>query len=159
MFCPKCGADNKDDAALCTSCGINLKEQSTSPVKTAIRDPWIALILSFFFVGWGQWYNGRTREGLIFFGGFLILILFMYIAKFANIYFLSSMIIGILLLGIVLIYIYGMADAFKSAEKINSGNIEFAEKSKLFWLPIVVFIIVLSFRLCRTIHQRKFKQI
>lgn len=146
MFCQKCGADNKDDAALCNSCGANLNEQSTSPVKTVIRNPWIAVILSFFFAGWGQWYNGRTREGVIFFGAFSILIIFMYIAKFANIYFLSEMTIGILLLGIVLIWIFGMSDAFKTSEKINLGKIEFTDKSKLFWLPIVVFIIVLSFR-------------
>jgi len=31
------------------------------------RNPWIASILSIFFAGWGQWYNGKTWDGLKFF--------------------------------------------------------------------------------------------
>jgi TM2 domain-containing membrane protein YozV len=50
-FCPECGAAVRPPA----------------PEKTEIRDPWVALILSFFCAGWGQWYNGSAVGGLKFF--------------------------------------------------------------------------------------------
>jgi TM2 domain-containing membrane protein YozV len=145
MLCQKCGADIKDDADFCNSCGAVVQKKSTSPVQTEIRNPWTALILSFFFVGWGQWYNGRTREGLLLLGGSWILFILMYVAKFANISFLSGMTDAFLLLGFGLIYVYGMHNAYKTAEKINNGEESFSGKSKLFWLPFALVILFILY--------------
>ena len=35
MFCPKCGSKNPDQAAFCSSCGINLKALNSSGTASA----------------------------------------------------------------------------------------------------------------------------
>jgi len=50
--------------AVCPNCGVRLQPL---PAHQVIRQPYLAAILSFFFVGWGQWYNGMTWDGLKFF--------------------------------------------------------------------------------------------
>jgi TM2 domain-containing membrane protein YozV len=62
-------------------------------------------VLSFFYMGLGQIYNGQIAKGIL----------------FMIIYSLSLVMI-LVLIGIVttpILFIYGMYDAYKSAEKIN----------------------------------------
>jgi FlaG/FlaF family flagellin (archaellin) len=51
------------------------------------------------------------------------------------------------------IWIYGMYDAYTTAKKINSREIGFTRKSRLFWLPpvILVLMIVLTILLAAVI--------
>jgi len=92
------------------------------------RNPWIALILSFLFCGRGQWYNGRTWDGLKFFGAFaavyFLALVFTGMSASPN---LSIAIIFAILsfLIVVGIWIYEMYDAYTTAEKINMGDLEF----------------------------------
>jgi len=146
MFCQKCGFKNNDDAAFCNSCGAKLKEKSISTVKMEIRNPWVAVILSFFFAGWGQWYNGKKWDGLKFFGTVLVLYIFAW--AFAVMAASSTSLSGLNFLVLILVviifgvWIYGMYDAYKTAEKINRNEMEFAGKSALFWLPVSLIIII-----------------
>ncbi len=69
------------------------------------KNPGLAAILSFFYMGLGQIYNGQIAKGVF----FIIL------------YSISALLI-IILVGIVttpILWIYGIYDAYKSAEKIN----------------------------------------
>ena len=78
-FCPTCGAELKyPDAEICPSCGVRIKEPPLrGPIE--IRNPWLAVIFSFFCPGWGQWYNGRTIDGLKFFGAVVAIYILMAI--------------------------------------------------------------------------------
>ena len=69
------------------------------------KNPGLAAILSFFYMGLGQIYNGQIGKGIL----------------FIVVYTISWLLIFILI-GLIttpILFIYGMYDAYKSAEKIN----------------------------------------
>ena len=70
-----------------------------------LKNPGLAAVLSFFFMGLGQIYNGQIAKGIL----FIVL------------YTVSALLMLILIgfLTTPLMWIYGMWDAYKSAEKIN----------------------------------------
>ena len=70
------------------------------------RNPSIAVLLSFFFAGLGQLYNGQIGKGILF--------LVVYSVSVA----LCWVIVGYVTTPIL--WIWGMVDANKSAHKINS---------------------------------------
>ena len=75
----------------------------SSPVY--YKNPGLAAILSFFYMGLGQIYNGQIGKGV----------------AFIVMYTISAFLI-IILIGFITtptLWIYGMYDAYKSAEKIN----------------------------------------
>ncbi len=69
------------------------------------KNPSVATILSFFFMGLGQIYNGQIGRGLIFIVLYIISIVLMFV------------IIGFITTPIL--WIWGMIDANSSAKKIN----------------------------------------
>lgn len=69
------------------------------------KNPGLAAILSFFFMGLGQIYNGQIAKGIIFMVIYFISFLLMFV------------IIGFITTPIL--FIWGIWDAYKSAEKIN----------------------------------------
>lgn len=69
------------------------------------KNPGLAEVLSFFWMGLGQIYNGEIAKGVFFIVIFAI-----------------SAVMMIILIGFLttpLLWIWGMYDAYKSAEKIN----------------------------------------
>ena len=148
-FCPTCGKELQyENAEICPNCGVRI--QAPPPAQTSnvteIRNPWIAVILSFFCPGWGQWYNGKTWDGLKFFGTILILYIFawifMLIAATSHTSLSSLYLVAVILfILIVVVWIYGMYDAYKTSEKINRKEMEFTGKSALFWLPVALIVI------------------
>ena len=78
----------------------------TSPAPPVFyKNPGLAAVLSFFYMGLGQIYNGQIAKGILFIVVYSISILLMLI------------LIGFITTPIL--FIYGMYDAYKSAEKIN----------------------------------------
>ncbi|MBD3179221.1 MAG: hypothetical protein GF417_06300 [Candidatus Latescibacteria bacterium] len=69
------------------------------------KNPSIATLLSFLFMGAGQIYNGETRKGVIF------------IALYAVSIFLMTFLIGFITTPVL--WIWGMVDANRSANRIN----------------------------------------
>ena len=69
------------------------------------KNPGLAAVLSFFYMGLGQIYNGQILKGIAFFITYSIswLLIWFFIG------FLTTPIL----------WIYGIYDAYKSAEKIN----------------------------------------
>lgn len=81
MFCPQCGVPNDDAARFCHKCGSPLAQQATPPppdprmrgTVSAVsvgqrrfatgKNPTVAVILSIFIVGVGQFYNGDVKKG------------------------------------------------------------------------------------------------
>lgn len=67
VFCPKCGAQNADGTAFCSSCGAGLsaapQQASAGPTlggQSSARNPWIAAFLNLFF-GLGYIYLGTKK--------------------------------------------------------------------------------------------------
>ena len=77
------------------------------------KNPGLAAVLSFFFMGLGQIYNGQIGKGMIFIILYAISVALMFV-----------------LVGFVttpILWIWGIVDAHKSAKKINE---EMTAKSK-----------------------------
>jgi TM2 domain-containing membrane protein YozV len=77
--------------------------QQAQPV--VYKNPGIAAVLSLFVTGLGQIYNGQIGKGIVFMIAYAISWLLV--------------IVGIGILTTPLLWLYGMYDAYKSAEKIN----------------------------------------
>jgi TM2 domain-containing membrane protein YozV len=71
-----------------------------------MKNPGVAAVLSFFITGLGQIYNGQIAKGVLFIIIQGINVLLMYI------------VIGFITFPIF--WIWGMVDAYRTAEKINS---------------------------------------
>jgi len=113
-----------------------------SPTTPEIRKPWFAVLFSLFCPGWGQWYNGRTWDGVEFFGGYFGTAFIMYFVMALSFIFYRTFQPAFLLV-LLVIWAYGMYDAYKTARRINRCELEFKGKSRLFWLPLVLFVIVI----------------
>jgi TM2 domain-containing membrane protein YozV len=102
-FCSRCGAQVAENSRFCDKCG------SAQPV-VIVRDrkePWFALALSFLFSGLGQIYNGQIGKGIAF--------IIAHAVSLALIWVLIGWITT------PIIWIWGMVDAYKSAQRINTG--------------------------------------
>ncbi|MBP2145106.1 uncharacterized membrane protein YidH (DUF202 family) [Methanofollis sp. W23] len=110
-----------------------------------IRTPLVAALCSLLWVGWGQWYNGRTDDGLVYLGAYTVTALFATLLV-VPLFFVSVWASVILLLLAVLLVIailgHSVYDAYRTARRINLGEAEFAGKSRLFWVPVAVYLCV-----------------
>ena len=70
------------------------------------KNPGLAAVLSFFYMGLGQIYNGQLSKGIFF------------IIAYTISWILMIVVIGFLTTPVM--WIYGMYDAYKSSEKINA---------------------------------------
>lgn len=70
------------------------------------KNPGLAAVLSFFFMGLGQIYNGQIGKGILF------------IVIYAISWILMWVLIGLITTPIL--FIYGIWDAYSSAQKINA---------------------------------------
>jgi len=98
-FCPNCGAEIDRKAVICPKCGVRIKP------STNVKNPGLAAVLSFVIVGLGQIYNGEIGKGILLFVLYVISIV------------LSLVFIGYIFLPVI--WIYGIYDAYKTAQKIN----------------------------------------
>lgn len=104
-YCPSCGARIHREAEICPSCGVRIRQVHSG----ARKNPGLAAVFSFLFVGLGQIYNGQIGKGIVFFIAGIILTFTLFIM------------IGFILLP--LFWIYNIYDAYNTAKKINTGEI------------------------------------
>jgi hypothetical protein len=83
-------------------------ERSWCSINQAAKNPGLAAILSFFIVGLGQIYNGQIGKGIA----------LMVAAVISGL--LCAILVGFILFPVV--WIYGIWDAYKTAEKFNRGG-------------------------------------
>jgi hypothetical protein len=119
-----------------------------------IRNPWLGLLFGFLMPGWGQLYNGRTRRGLALFGIVFFIVVMVLTITFVvfPLYGMDLFFLTKVLLLVPLVWIFGMYDAFTSAQKINRGDLEFAGKSGLFWFPLLIFILIVGLVTMRSFY-------
>ena len=131
MFCSGCGRQMDAGQQFCAGCGAkNPAPQSSSPQSTSMvasagtglapaqqfpaqqviivseKSPGLAAVLSFFWAGLGQIYNGEISKGIL------------LIVAFAISCGLMAVVVGFFTTPIL--WIYGMVDAYKTAEKFNA---------------------------------------
>jgi TM2 domain-containing membrane protein YozV len=121
--CPNCGAEvHYGTWYTCPKCGAKLIDSPSpkdsppsQPQKSPVgkKSPWLAAVLSFIFPGLGQLYNKQIPKGI---GLVLISLLSsMFIVVLSP---LGISLVGYLLY--VILWLYGMYDAYHTSEKINT---------------------------------------
>jgi TM2 domain-containing membrane protein YozV len=149
-YCSGCGSQIAAAAEICPKCGVRVASP-LSPSHAQIKNPGIAAVLSFFFVGLGQIYNGQIGKGVA----------YMIIGFVCVVIGIATLGVGFILYAIF--WIYTIVDAYKSAEKINRrqakysyGAVESASSPKqshtlrnvaLAALLILFFVLALMHRL------------
>jgi TM2 domain-containing membrane protein YozV len=89
-----------------TSTSMGSPQQAPAPVYIADRkNPGVAAVLSFFWAGLGQIYNGQLAKGLLFMVAYAVCVLLIFV------------LIGIILVPIL--WIIGMIDAYTTAQRYN----------------------------------------
>jgi TM2 domain-containing membrane protein YozV len=136
QFCESCGAPLKEGDKFCEQCGAGAvapvaeatssSEQPAVPVKGSNpeKNPIISLILSFFISGLGQVYNGETLKGVALFFGTIIGYMIFVIPG-------------------VIVWVYGMYDAYTTAKKMNEGTVPYKETNVLVMIGFVVLILII----------------
>lgn len=154
--CPKCGQPVQDGDKFCEYCGAGISPAGVFSVPPPPppppftsqqvdraevlkeKSPFLAVFASFLFAGLGQVYNGQLGKGILFFFGVLF-------GSLSGVLFDPSLItIGIL------VWIYGLFDAYQTAKKMNSGEMPFRDYSLAgivgyIILGIVAFVIFSGF--------------
>lgn len=120
-FCENCGAPISENATYCERCGEKTGSPgpaptSPSPAGQALplqhakdtaelqkKNPFIALILSLIITGVGQMYNGQLKKGLVLL--VVVIILWVFFWPIA-----------------IIVWLFGMYDAYATARKINKGE-------------------------------------
>jgi len=108
-YCQHCGAQIASEAEICPKCGVRVAAPPTSQVTAPAKNPGIAAVLSFLFVGLGQIYNGQIGKGVLFIILGVVCVALMFV------------LIGFIAYPIL--WIYGMYDAYKTADRINRGQV------------------------------------
>jgi hypothetical protein len=155
--CPECQQLTAADNDACPYCGYQFTKaggdgqagsrSSGSRAQTKeIRNPLIAALCAFLFMGWGQWYNGRTAEGIYVIAanaGILIVgIMLMYVVRGSSMITTAiAAVTGLVVLGI---WVYSIATAYNTARGINRGGTVFTGKSLLFWMPATLWFLLVG---------------
>jgi TM2 domain-containing membrane protein YozV len=116
-YCRDCGSEIESTVVKCPNCGsrqagaVSYQEIETTFRQTnyPMKNPGLAAVLSAFFVGFGQIYNGEIAKGLLLIVVYLISILMIFV-----------------LIGLIttpLVWIFGIYDAYNTAKRINAGEI------------------------------------
>jgi TM2 domain-containing membrane protein YozV len=111
QFCAGCGGRNPavQPGSMVASAGTAVA-QAQMPAQQIIivseKSPGLAAVLSFFWAGLGQIYNGEIGKGIL------------LIVVFAISCGLIAVVVGMFTTPIL--WIYGMVDAYKTAEKFNA---------------------------------------
>ena len=140
-FCPSCGSNVDSDKRFCENCGAPLTTAPASPppppppsqpayvppvpqAPAQQKSAGLAAVASFFIPGLGQTYNGSFGKGLLVLFGTII----------------GSMIFTIP--GII-VWLYGVYDAYSTASKMNEGKIAFVPHSTMSLIGFVAIAIVI----------------
>lgn len=110
-MCPHCGAQIGPNDEVCPKCLTTVVV--LSPVENKQKSPRIAAVASVVWPGLGQLYIGRTLRGVLF---------IVFAAVFAAFVALGTPTIYDLgLLVFIVIWIYGIFDAYNTARAIDEG--------------------------------------
>jgi TM2 domain-containing membrane protein YozV len=121
--CPECGAVMQDELAeKCPLCATLAPRKKKSPA--------VAALLSLVFPGCGQVYNGEMVKGILVLIGSLVGILFYLIPG-------------------VIVWVYGIYEAYTTSGKMNEGKVPFRESTTTnmllylaSWIVLVMVVLI-----------------
>jgi TM2 domain-containing membrane protein YozV len=129
-ICPHCGKEsNEESPRFCSGCGARMDGSMPTGYPgyfTLPRDqknPLIAGACSTLLPGLGQVYNGETAKGFA-----------VFILALAG--------LAILLVPGLIVWFYGMYNAYSVAGKMNTGELPFRETRPLHMVLFIVFAVV-----------------
>jgi len=139
-FCPTCGKNVDADKHFCVHCGAPLAPAAAPAPQTAApaasqpayvqppapaeeKNTAIAAIASFLFPGLGQVYNGGFVRGLCIFFGTLVGYLFFVIPG-------------------IIVWLYGIYDAYKTADAMNKKETPFVPYSTNHIVAFIIIVVV-----------------
>ena len=102
-YCHNCGAEIDKNTVICLHCGVQQVKLTLSS-----KNEGLAAVLSFFITGAGQIYNGQLMKGI-----------FLFVFQLFNLVLCA---IGIGVIFLIVVWVYGIWDAYNMAKKINSWN-------------------------------------
>ena len=137
-FCRECGKPLEEGTKFCPNCGAktNIPDHlvQKEPIQVEMKElpyyvheeksPFIAVLCSFFIPGLGQVYDGGTARGFLIFLGTLVG-LFIYIIP-----------------GII-VWIFGMYDAYSIAKKMNNKEIPFKPTKTAHLILFIILAIII----------------
>ena len=172
MKCPQCNAENSEWALNCALCQCRLREVAGQPAQNNSqsaeekpkqnREPALAAILSFVFMGLGQAYNSQRKKAyLFFFSPAFLAVSYLILLKIFNEPLpekaqrqnLSSPSYLILLISSFSVWAFNIYDAYKSAKRINQGELiaqQSAGRSAWIFLRSIILSFVIFFVLLLT---------
>ena len=130
-FCPTCGkALTYENAEICPNCGVRIQNFTPNQKIEEEKNPILAALCSI-FPGLGQVYNGETALGVAVFLGTIV-------GAF------------IFLIPVLIVWIFGIYNAYTTAKKMNSGEIPFkptktAHMLLFFILTMIIGALVIVF--------------
>ena len=138
-FCSDCGKPVSETSKYCPNCGAKTSVPDSPGEKESIqvalkelphgvheeKSPFLAVLCSFFIPGLGQVYDGETARGLLIFLGSLIGF-FIYIIP------------G------VIVWIFGMYDAYSIAKKMNKKEIPFKPTKTAHLILFIILAIIIA---------------
>jgi TM2 domain-containing membrane protein YozV len=86
----------------------NIENNATRQKIKVMKNPGLAAVASFFFSGLGQIYNGEIGKGIL----FIVIQIINFLLMFVLIGFFTYL----------ATWVYGIYDAYKTAERMNNEN-------------------------------------
>lgn len=131
--CPTCGQKLEyEQAEICPNCGVRIKVPPSQP-SSGLKSPGVAAICSVFIPGLGQVYNGELKKGI---GIYIAGLIGWALSVFVSFY---------LFILIPIIWIYGIYDAYTTANQMNSNKIPVRSSSTSTMIIYIVAIFVVGF--------------
>ena len=122
--CGSCGGVLKEEDTFCERCGALDPVAGSGSGSPPEKNAALAALYSFIIAGMGQVYNGHTLKGVAIFLGTLVGIVVFVIPG-------------------LLIWIFGVYDAYRSAKKMNAGTIPYKATDTSTMIGFVVAIVIL----------------
>ena len=141
--CPYCGAIITYDEYFCRACHKRLTDQqdfdAPSTVKpetyiVSMRNPFIAGGLSLISPGLGQFYNGDTLKGLVFFIGFIAVSFGMVLPEYRTPLFFG-------------IWVAGIIEAIWTTRRISHFEHPFSRASYVLYVLLVLYALIVVLHL------------
>jgi len=130
MICPHCGKESDEESPrFCSGCGARMDGSTPAGYPGYVtlprdqKNPLIAGVCSSVLPGLGQIYNGETAKGVV-----------VFILALAG--------LAILLIPGLIVWFYGMYNAYSVAGKMNTGELPFRETRTLHMVLFIVFALV-----------------